>query len=140
MGCGSSNNADEMDEDVTKGERLDALPINGDANMASKPKKRKMGKNEEGSRTVDLGGSILEKPGDVRDYYTFDKVLGKGSFGIVHLVYEKKTNLPFACKSISKRKLNTPEDIADVQREIQIMSHLVSSLSYSFHTSADGTC
>jgi calcium-dependent protein kinase len=29
-----------------------------------------------------------------------------------------------ACKSISKRKLVTPEDIADVQREVQIMHHL----------------
>lgn len=27
-------------------------------------------------------------------------------------------------KSISKRKLTTPEDIADVRREIQIMHHL----------------
>lgn len=52
------------------------------------------------------------------------QVLGKGNFGVVHLVYEKKTNKPFACKSISKRKLVTADDIEDVRREVQILLHL----------------
>ncbi|PNH11143.1 Calcium-dependent protein kinase 17 [Tetrabaena socialis] len=46
--------------------------------------------------------SVVQTGGDVRDYYTFDKQLGKGNFGIVHLVFNKKTNEQFACKSISK--------------------------------------
>ncbi len=46
--------------------------------------------------------SVVQQQGDVRDFYTFDKQLGKGNFGIVHLVYDKKTNEKFACKSISK--------------------------------------
>lgn len=54
----------------------------------------------------------------------FDKVLGKGNFGIVHLVYDKVSSEPFACKSISKRKLVTQDDIDDVKREVQILSHL----------------
>lgn len=37
---------------------------------------------------------------------------------------DKKTGQLLACKSISKRKLVTPEDIQDVQREVQIMHHL----------------
>lgn len=56
--------------------------------------------------------------------YTFDKVLGKGNFGVVHLVIDKKTGEQLACKSISKRKLITPDDIEDVRREVQILLHL----------------
>jgi hypothetical protein len=120
MGCGASSNNNDMDEDVTKGERLDAPEAN---NAATKPaKKKKMSKND--AKTLNLSDTILEKPGDVRDYYTFDKVLGKGSFGVVHLVHEITTKQPFACKSINKKKLLTPDDIADVQREVQIMLHL----------------
>jgi len=60
----------------------------------------------------------------VRQNFVFDKVLGKGNFGIVHLVYDKVSSEPFACKSISKRKLVTQDDIDDVKREVQILSHL----------------
>jgi serine/threonine protein kinase len=120
MGCGSSSPSATKGkgdpDDPTKGPRLSE---NGPSE-AGKPKKKKLDRSASGNRTLDLSGTILEQPGDVRDYYTFDKVLGKGNFGVVHLVYEKKTNQPFACKSISKRKLVTPDDIGDVQREIQV--------------------
>jgi serine/threonine protein kinase len=56
--------------------------------------------------------------------YDFGRTLGKGQFGTTRLVTDKKTGETLACKSISKRKLVTPEDIADVQREVQIMHHL----------------
>lgn len=56
--------------------------------------------------------------------YDFGKQLGKGQFGTTRLVTDKKTGEVLACKSISKRKLLTPEDIQDVQREVQIMHHL----------------
>lgn len=56
--------------------------------------------------------------------YDFGRTLGKGQFGTTRLVTDKKTGEVLACKSISKRKLVTPEDIADVQREVQIMHHL----------------
>lgn len=115
MGCGSSNNSKDGDDNPNKALSSD----NG-----AKPKKKKLEKNASGSRTLDLSGTILEQAGDVRDFYTFDKVLGKGNFGVVHLVYDVKTKAPFACKSISKRKLVTPDDIGDVQREIQILLHL----------------
>jgi len=35
-------------------------------------------------------------------------------------VLDKKTGEKLACKSISKRKLTTADDIADVQREVQV--------------------
>lgn len=48
------------------------------------------------------------------------KILGQGQFGTTRLVVDKKTGERLAMKSISKRKLTAPEDIADVQREIQV--------------------
>jgi calcium-dependent protein kinase len=50
--------------------------------------------------------------------------LGKGQFGTTRLATDKKSGEVLACKSISKRKLTTADDIADVQREVQIMHHL----------------
>ena len=43
---------------------------------------------------------------------------------VVHLVFDKATGLPYACKSISKRKLTTKDDIEDVRRDIEILLHL----------------
>eukprot|EP00798_Chlamydomonas_sp_ICE-L_P030782 gene30782-35822_t len=67
---------------------------------------------------------ILDKTSDVRAVYKFDRVLGNGTFGIVHLVTDRKTGKEFACKSIDKKKLATQEQIEDVKREIQILQHL----------------
>jgi len=61
---------------------------------------------------------------DIHSLYTLGRTLGRGQFGTTRLAVEKSTNLHYACKSISKRKLSTPEDIEDVRREIQIMHHL----------------
>lgn len=61
---------------------------------------------------------------DVKTVFDFGKVLGKGQFGVTRLVTDKKAGEVLACKSISKRKLITADDIADVQREVQIMHHL----------------
>jgi len=68
---------------------------------------------------------VVGKPTpDVKTEYDLGKVLGKGQFGTTRLATHKKTGEKLACKSISKRKLVTSEDIADVKREIQIMDHL----------------
>lgn len=56
--------------------------------------------------------------------YHLGKVLGRGQFGTTRLAESKKEAKTFACKSIAKRKLTCPEDIEDVQREVQIMHHL----------------
>ena len=61
---------------------------------------------------------------DVSSDYNLGKVLGRGQFGTTRLAEVKKGGGTFACKSIAKRKLTCPEDIEDVQREVQIMHHL----------------
>lgn len=106
MGCGQS-------KDVTS-----SVKPGSSGGAASAKKGGKAG-------GVNLKGILQDQgAGDVRDFYTFDRVLGKGNFGVVHLVFDKKTKEPYACKSISKRKLVTPEDIEDVRREVQILLHL----------------
>lgn len=56
--------------------------------------------------------------------YELGKVLGRGQFGTTRLARHRATSQSLACKSIAKRKLTSAEDVADVQREVQIMHHL----------------
>lgn len=56
--------------------------------------------------------------------YEPGSVLGKGTFGTTYSAVHKKTGDKAAIKVISKKKLTTPEEIGDVQREVQIMHHL----------------
>ena len=41
---------------------------------------------------------------DVREHWIFDKVLGRGQFGVTRLVVNRASGERAACKSISKRK------------------------------------
>lgn len=61
---------------------------------------------------------------NIRDFYTLGHKLGQGQFGTTYLCTENTTGTEYACKSISKRKLISREDVEDVRREIQIMHHL----------------
>ncbi|EPS61686.1 calcium dependent protein kinase 5, partial [Genlisea aurea] len=61
---------------------------------------------------------------NIRDLYTLGRKLGQGQFGTTYLCTEISTGTDYACKSISKRKLISREDVEDVRREIQIMHHL----------------
>ena len=61
---------------------------------------------------------------DVNSLYKLGKELGKGQFGTTFLATDKRTGDEVAVKSISKRKMATPEDMEDVRREVQIMHHL----------------
>ncbi|KAG1655422.1 hypothetical protein FOA52_009093 [Chlamydomonas sp. UWO 241] len=106
MGCGDSKQA--------------AHP--GGTSPAPVASAQRGGKVQGNGKSLQLEGVSLV--GDVRDIYTFSKVLGKGNFGVVHLVHAKKDGKPYACKSISKRKLITAEDVEDVRREVQILLHL----------------
>lgn len=67
---------------------------------------------------------IGHKTANIRDHYTLGQKLGQGQFGTTYLCTENSTGIDFACKSISKRKLISKEDVEDVRREIQIMHHL----------------
>lgn len=64
------------------------------------------------------------KTANIRELYTLGRKLGQGQFGTTYLCTEISTNMDYACKSISKRKLISKEDVEDVRREIQIMHHL----------------
>uniref|UniRef100_A0A803NIR4 non-specific serine/threonine protein kinase n=1 Tax=Cannabis sativa TaxID=3483 RepID=A0A803NIR4_CANSA len=64
------------------------------------------------------------KTANIRDLYTLGRKLGQGQFGTTYLCTENSTKNEYACKSISKRKLISKEDVEDVRREIQIMHHL----------------
>lgn len=64
------------------------------------------------------------KTANIRDLYVLGHKLGQGQFGTTYLCTEISTGLHYACKSITKRKLISKEDVEDVRREIQIMHHL----------------
>ncbi|CAI9769023.1 unnamed protein product [Fraxinus pennsylvanica] len=64
------------------------------------------------------------KTANLRDLYTLGRKLGQGQFGTTYLCTKISTGNEYACKSISKRKLISKEDVEDVRREIQIMHHL----------------
>ncbi|XP_008786722.2 calcium-dependent protein kinase 26-like isoform X2 [Phoenix dactylifera] len=77
-------------------------------------------------RGVDPNSNYVlgHKTPNLRDIYTLGRKLGQGQFGITYLCTEISTGIEYACKSISKRKLISKEDVEDVRREIQIMHHL----------------
>ncbi|XP_020084244.1 calcium-dependent protein kinase 26 [Ananas comosus] len=64
------------------------------------------------------------KTPNIRELYELGRKLGQGQFGTTYLCTEIATGNEYACKSISKRKLISREDVEDVRREIQIMHHL----------------
>ncbi|KAI4353961.1 hypothetical protein L6164_002876 [Bauhinia variegata] len=69
------------------------------------------------------------KTPNILDLYTLGRKLGQGQFGTTYLCTENSTGIEYACKSISKRKLTSKEDVEDVRREIQIMHHLAGQKS-----------
>ncbi|KAL2636052.1 hypothetical protein R1flu_007531 [Riccia fluitans] len=72
-----------------------------------------------------LTHSVLQRTTEpLKELFTLGRKLGQGQFGTTYLCIEKSTGKEYACKSIAKRKLISPEDVEDVRREIQIMHHL----------------
>ncbi|WZZ77060.1 hypothetical protein YC2023_088430 [Brassica napus] len=65
-----------------------------------------------------------QKTPSIRDLYSLGHKLGQGQFGTTYMCREISTGREYACKSITKRKLISKEDVEDVRREIQIMHHL----------------
>ncbi|KAL8129549.1 hypothetical protein V2J09_018704 [Rumex salicifolius] len=77
------------------------------------------------NRGIDNTYYVLgHKTPNIRDLYAMGRKLGQGQFGVTYLCTEIQTAKEYACKSISKRKLISREDVEDVRREIQIMHHL----------------
>ncbi|KAJ8642619.1 hypothetical protein MRB53_004367 [Persea americana] len=79
-----------------------------------------------GVSSVRQGASILPNPtgNDLLVRYRMGAELGRGEFGITHRCEDKETGEAFACKSISKKRLRTEVDVADVRREVEIMEQL----------------
>ncbi|KAG8082983.1 hypothetical protein GUJ93_ZPchr0014g46868 [Zizania palustris] len=78
----------------------------------------------QGPAPADLGPVLSHPTPNLLDLYAMGRILGQGQFGTTYLCTEISTGVDYACKSISKRKLITKEDMDDVRREIQIMHHL----------------
>ncbi|XP_042457696.1 calcium-dependent protein kinase 21-like [Zingiber officinale] len=71
--------------------------------------------------------SILDAPPASADFlrrYRLGAELGRGEFGITRRCSESETGEALACKTISKRKIRSRADMADVRREVQIMRAL----------------
>ena len=92
----------------------------GDAGKAKKPTHVK----RVSSVGLQVDSVLGRKTGNLKDRFSLGRKLGQGQFGTTFLCLEKGTNKEYACKSISKRKLTTQEDVEDVRREIRIMHHL----------------
>ncbi|CAL9052085.1 calcium-dependent protein kinase 15-like [Musa acuminata AAA Group] len=70
-------------------------------------------------------GRVLRRPmEDVHATYSFGRELGRGQFGVTHLITNRASGEVLACKSIATRKLTNRDDLEDVRREVQIMHHL----------------
>ncbi|KAI5061196.1 hypothetical protein GOP47_0023701 [Adiantum capillus-veneris] len=63
--------------------------------------------------------------------YALGPELGRGQYGIIRSCTCHTSGASFACKSISKHRLNNESDVAGVIREVRIMKHLSSPNSQS---------
>lgn len=61
---------------------------------------------------------------NLKDRYVLGDQLGWGQFGIIRECSDKLTGEVLACKSISKNRLVTDEDVRSVKLEIEIMTRL----------------
>ncbi|MCO5580226.1 hypothetical protein L7F22_034092 [Adiantum nelumboides] len=63
--------------------------------------------------------------------YSLGHELGRGQYGVIRRCTCRSSGALFACKSISKLRLENDRDVADVIREVRIMKHL-STLNSQF--------
>ncbi|KAK7382924.1 hypothetical protein VNO78_28588 [Psophocarpus tetragonolobus] len=89
-----------------------------------KEKERDSGRREEkkgGGRI----GRILGKPYvKIEEMYKMKKELGRGQSGVTYLCEERRTKREYACKTIGRGKMVSPQEIEDVRREVMILQHL----------------
>jgi calcium-dependent protein kinase len=65
--------------------------------------------------------------GNVEDQFGIEELLGSGFSSSVYKVYDKVTNLPYACKMLSK--YNRDCNVEDVRKEVRIMQRLSGQLN-----------
>ncbi|CAI5467623.1 unnamed protein product [Closterium sp. Yama58-4] len=70
--------------------------------------------------------NVLGKPyQDLEDKYKMSpKELGRGNFGVIHLCENLETGERYACKTITKAKLECWDDVDDVKREVHVLETL----------------
>lgn len=100
----------------------ETIKIPDDAN--SKPATKEAHMKRMASAGLQIESVLGRKTENLKEIYSVGRKLGQGQFGTTFLCVDKKTGKDYACKTIAKRKLTTPEDVEDVRREIQIMHHL----------------
>ncbi|KAL8143703.1 hypothetical protein V2J09_016735 [Rumex salicifolius] len=93
-------------------------------NNHKKPQIEEMTMHNPIGKDINASYVLGHKTPNIRDSYNLGRKLGQGQFGTTYLCTEISTGTEFACKSISKRKLVSKEDVEDVKKEIQIMHHL----------------
>lgn len=77
-------------------------------------------------KVAGLTETILEstRVSNFKDRYVLGEHLGLGQFGIIRACSDKLTGEVLACKSISKERLVTVDDLRSVKLEIEIMTKL----------------
>ncbi|MFS8015689.1 putative protein kinase CAMK-CDPK family [Helianthus anomalus] len=77
-------------------------------------------------KVENLTETILEtdRISNFKDRYVLGDQLGWGQFGIIRECSDKLTGEVLACKSISKNRLVTDEDVRSIKLEIEIMTRL----------------
>ncbi|XP_051114704.1 calcium-dependent protein kinase 26-like [Andrographis paniculata] len=77
-------------------------------------------------KSSDLNSTILDstQTANFKERYVLGDQLGWGRFGIIRECSDKLTGEVLACKSISKERLVTEEDVRSVKREIEILTKL----------------
>lgn len=68
---------------------------------------------------------IIKQTKNIHNEFELGEILGSGHLGVTRIATHKKDGKKYACKSISKDKLHTQEEIESVRQEIQIM-HVLS--------------
>ncbi|GAA0156134.1 non-receptor serine/threonine protein kinase [Lithospermum erythrorhizon] len=123
---GSEGTLDEA-PDVVMIEEMDRKKEKQNS-MGRKVVKEKNKKPENAKRIVSAGLQneyVLEKKRvRVKEHFNLGMKLGDGQYGTTYYCVEKATGKEYACKSISKKKLVTQEEIELVRREIEIIHHL----------------
>lgn len=60
----------------------------------------------------------------MEDDYELGNVVGKGSYGTVRLVRDRRDRTLWACKTITKNRLLRRRDVADIRREVELLNLL----------------
>ncbi|XP_050387856.1 calcium-dependent protein kinase 26-like isoform X1 [Argentina anserina] len=77
-------------------------------------------------KVLSLTSSILDanETSNLLDRYSLGEQLGWGQFGVIRACTDKFTGEVLACKSISKDRLVTSDDVSSIKLEIEIMTRL----------------